>query len=164
MTAPPTEEKVEKVATAVLSTTAKAKARAKKLEKEKAGDSMETDEKEPSGAVASAATTEPAKAEETTDKKSEDGAKDAKTKKEEEEATFGELQNLSRVVPAQRAFVKLKSDSRYAPIKKVTFSGLKYLLNNYINRGQGALGGILLLADKQSGQAEELIEFSTPKG
>jgi 26S proteasome regulatory subunit N2 len=37
----PTEEKVEKVATAVLSTTAKAKARAKKAEKEKTGDSTD---------------------------------------------------------------------------------------------------------------------------
>jgi 26S proteasome regulatory subunit N2 len=37
----PTTEKVEKVATAVLSTTAKAKARAKKAEKEK-GEAMDT--------------------------------------------------------------------------------------------------------------------------
>jgi 26S proteasome regulatory subunit N2 len=40
-TKPPKEEKVEKVATAVLSTTAKAKARAKKAEKEKS-DAMDT--------------------------------------------------------------------------------------------------------------------------
>jgi 26S proteasome regulatory subunit N2 len=111
MTAPPTEEKVEKVATAVLSTTAKAKARAKKLEKEKTGDSMEMDEKETSESTAAAKSPE-----EPTEKKPEE---EKDNSKKEEEPLTEELSNLSRVVPAQIPCIKLKSDSRYGPIKKV---------------------------------------------
>lgn len=64
----------------------------------------------------------------------EKSAEEAPKKEEEpkEEAAFEELENLSRVVPGQVAFVKLKQDTRYVPIKKVIFVQLNVCL--FINR------------------------------
>ncbi|ORX44150.1 hypothetical protein BCR36DRAFT_586280 [Piromyces finnis] len=125
---------VEKVATAVLSTTAKTKARAKKNEKEKNGnepDSMDTDEKkeETQMEVDSA------------EKKDEEVEKQEKKKKQ----TFEKLGNLTRVLPAQLKYITFKEDSRYVPVKK------------------DIVGGITIMEDRRKGEQEELLEFSTPK-
>lgn len=127
-TKPPTTTVVEKVATAVLSTTAKAKARAKKNDK---GEMMDVDKD------TQASTSEAAKAEE----KKEAEEKKPKKKKEE---NFEVLENMARIVPAQLKHIAFKPDSRYIPIKK------------------GEVGGILLMADKQPGEPEELINPSAP--
>ncbi|KAG2183158.1 hypothetical protein INT43_006153 [Umbelopsis isabellina] len=127
-TKPPTTTVVEKVATAVLSTTAKAKARAKKNEK---GEMMDVDKD------TQASTSEAAKVEE----KKEAEEKKPKKKKEE---NFEVLENMARIVPAQLKHIAFKPDSRYVPIKK------------------GQVGGILLMADKQPGEPEELINPSAP--
>jgi 26S proteasome regulatory subunit N2 len=119
------------VATAVLSTTAKAKARAKKSEKDK-GDSMDIDE--------------PVKDDETKTPKEDDTTKDdqqRKSKKKKEE-TYGVLENLSRVVPAQLKRITFKDDCRYVPIKK------------------GVISGIALMEDRRPNEEEELIEPSAP--
>ncbi|KAI8338087.1 armadillo-type protein [Chlamydoabsidia padenii] len=108
---PPSAAVVEKVATAVLSTTAKAKARAKKSEKEK-GDMMDVD-KEPSK-------DEEIKADEE-DTNKDDQRRKGKKKKEE---NYDILENLARVVPAQLKRVAFKDDCRYVPIKKGTVSGI----------------------------------------
>ncbi|CAO3613493.1 unnamed protein product [Cunninghamella blakesleeana] len=108
---PPSATVVEKVATAVLSTTAKQKARAKKTEKEK-GDQMDIDK-------------EPVKEEETT-KEEEEVSKDEqkrKSKKKKEE-NFEVLENLSRVVPAQLKRITFKEDCRYTPIKTGVVNGI----------------------------------------
>ncbi|ORX50506.1 26S proteasome regulatory complex, non-ATPase subcomplex, Rpn2/Psmd1 subunit [Hesseltinella vesiculosa] len=128
----PSTTVVEKVATAVLSTTAKAKARAKKSEKEK-GDSMDVDK-------------EPVKEdEETKEPEEEDTNKeDNRRKTKKKEASFEVLENLSRVVPAQLKRITFKEDARYVPIKK------------------GVLGGILVLKDQRPDEEEELIEPSAP--
>ena len=100
-TKPHTEEVVEKVATAVLSTTAKAKARAKKTDKGK--DDMDTDETK--------------KASEAEDKAAAEKAELAA--KPTPEANFEVLQNFSRVVPSQVKYVTFKENARYIPVKKV---------------------------------------------
>ncbi|CAG8442804.1 7968_t:CDS:10 [Ambispora gerdemannii] len=97
-TKPPATNVVEKVATAVLSTTAKAKARAKKSEKEKGHeipDAMETDE-----------------------------TKEDKKGKKKKEESFEVLENMARVLPAQLQYISFKEDSRYIPVKKGIVGGI----------------------------------------
>ncbi|KNC97437.1 proteasome regulatory particle base subunit RPN2 [Spizellomyces punctatus DAOM BR117] len=137
-TKPPTEEKVEKVATAVLSTTAKAIARAKKIDQQrressKGLEAMDTDEKEPE--------TPTAKEPEGKDKeeKKEEGQPEKKKKKKEDNSEV--LENMARVVPAQVKYIKFKEDSRYVPVKKAS------------------VGGIMLMQDRRSGEQEEIIEL-----
>ncbi|KAG0170052.1 proteasome regulatory particle base subunit [Apophysomyces sp. BC1021] len=102
---PPSATVVEKVATAVLSTTAKAKARAKRSEKEK-GDHMDIDK-------------EPAAKEE----RKEEAKEERKGKKRKEE-NFEILENMARVVPAQLKHISFKEDSRYVPVKKGAVGGI----------------------------------------
>ncbi|KAJ3275043.1 proteasome regulatory particle base subunit [Terramyces sp. JEL0728] len=90
-TKPPTTETVEKVATAVLSTTVKSKARQKKTK-----DAMEVDEEKKEK--------EPEQKEEKKPKKKED--------------QFQVLDNFSRIVQAQEKYIAFQPDSRYTPIKK----------------------------------------------
>ncbi|ORZ21533.1 armadillo-type protein [Absidia repens] len=107
---PPSATVVEKVATAVLSTTAKAKARAKKSDKEK-DDHMDVDK-------------EQVKEEEI--KVDIDTTKDdpRRKNKKKREQTYDVLENLSRVVPAQLKQITFQDDSRYVPIKKGIVSGI----------------------------------------
>jgi len=137
---PPTTTKqakeVEKVDTAVLSTTLKAQLRAKKTEKEKekekeAGDLMDMDNPPSATAPEDEA---PAEKMDTEDKEPEHPAatvedsespKDKKKKKgkKDEEQQFEVLSNLSRVLPAQLKYITFPDGSRYSPIKKV-FPGI----------------------------------------
>jgi len=141
-TKPPTQKEVEKVATAVLSTTAKAKARAKKSEKEKekgqAGEGMDIDK--PSSPTSATAKSDE-KAEGETDKMAVDEAIPSKA---EPEPTSEELQNMARVIPAQVKYISWKQSSRYQPVKK------------------GRVSGIIMISDSKPGEAEEIIPFSTP--
>ncbi|QRW18607.1 26S proteasome regulatory complex, subunit Rpn2/Psmd1 [Rhizoctonia solani] len=100
---PPTKETVEKVATAVLSTTAKAKAREKTKEKEKAandGERMDTDES-------------PAAAAQDDEMKVDEPAPAPTPKRAGPAPTSETLQNLSRVTPAQMQYITFpqKADS-----------------------------------------------------
>lgn len=131
---PPSATVVEKVATAVLSTTAKAKARAKKSEKEK-GDMMDVDKEQPAAAASSSTAAAPTK----------EDAKEEKPKKKREE-NFEVLQNMARVVPAQFKYISFKEESRYTPLKKSN------------------VGGIVMLLDKKPGEKEDLIQPSAPSG
>ncbi|RKP08547.1 armadillo-type protein [Thamnocephalis sphaerospora] len=108
-TKPPTASVVEKVATAVLSTTAKAKARAKKQEKEKTAEetTMDVDE-----------------AKETADTEAADEAQKTEETAVEKEQSFEELSNVSRVLPTQWRFVTFEEGSRYLPVKKGKFGGI----------------------------------------
>ncbi|KAJ8325860.1 proteasome regulatory particle base subunit [Batrachochytrium dendrobatidis] len=130
----PTAEVVEKVATAVLSTTIKAMARAKKAEKAKdkdgADDAMDTDEKKDAllESIESPA-----------------AGPDRKRKKKElpEVEVMQEfVENFSRVVPSHVQYVTFKEKSRYVPIKKES------------------IGGIVMLMDTRPTEAEELIAIS----
>jgi 26S proteasome regulatory subunit N2 len=144
-TKPPTEEKVEKIATAVLSTTAKAKSRAKKAEKEKGGsvEAMDTVCFFINQLIISQDDT-PEQPE-----KPEDNAPDSPVVAVEEkkpEPTSEQVGNMSRITPGQTKFVRFNPDSRYIPVKK------------------GVVSGILLLVDTKPSEAEDLIEYTTPKG
>ncbi|KAJ1018085.1 hypothetical protein NDA16_004954 [Ustilago loliicola] len=115
---PPSEKKVERVETAVLSTTAKAQARQRNKEKERAqaegGEAMDLDDgtnKKEDGDVAM----------------EEDSSKvKSKPKKERKHEPRSEvLPNYSRVTPAQVKFITFPPESRFVPIRPVQGLGSK---------------------------------------
>ncbi|KAF8708026.1 26S proteasome regulatory complex, non-ATPase subcomplex, Rpn2 Psmd1 subunit, partial [Rhizoctonia solani] len=129
---PPTKETVEKVATAVLSTTAKAKAREKTKEKEKAandGERMDTDES-------------PAAAAQDDEMKVDEPAPAPTPKRAGPAPTSETLQNLSRVTPAQMQYITFPAESRFQPVRPI---------------GKGG-GGIVMLVDKKEGEPIEWIQ------
>ncbi|KAI8977190.1 armadillo-type protein [Mycotypha africana] len=135
---PPSATVVEKVATAVLSTTAKAKARAKKIEKEK-GDQMDIDEDKHTG------TKEDEEMQD--DEKKDSGHKSPIQKKQQKkEENFELLENMARVVPAQLKHITFKEDSRYIPVKKEN------------------VGGIIMMIDRKPEEEEDLIQPRVPAG
>ncbi|KAF9982892.1 proteasome regulatory particle base subunit [Mortierella antarctica] len=111
-TKPPTANVVEKVATAVLSTTAKAQAKAKKA-KGTETEAMDEDDK-------------PEEKEKTEEVKDEAKAP-AKPKKE---PTFEKLGNLARVLPAQLKYISFDKEARYVPVKKDVTGGIVVLQDN----------------------------------
>ncbi|EPS42204.1 hypothetical protein H072_3966 [Dactylellina haptotyla CBS 200.50] len=138
-----TEKAVEKIATAVLSTTAKARQRAKRTEKERRereGSVTESMIIDPTPETPIAPTASEANGEV---KEEETGKK--KGKKAQSKETVGyKIDNMSRVLPAQLKYISFLSDSRYVPVKKVT-------------------GGVLLLADKTPEEAAKLLELKSVK-
>lgn len=111
------EKKVEKVETAVLSTTAKAQQRQRVKEREKAreerGDSMEVDDvKKPEAAKV-----------ENDEKTSDKETKKLKRERKPAEPSFSMVPNFSRVVPAQLKYVDFPPESRYLPIRPVLGAG-----------------------------------------
>ena len=126
------EDAPEKVKTAVLSTTAQAKRRAQKKEKQARRGSMDIDQTPTTPRIAnvedkmdtdeSVIKTE----DEKKDSDKSDGAKDGDEKraegvkkKAEKEKVGYEFDNMSRVLPAQLKFISFP-DSRYEPVKKVS--------------------------------------------
>lgn len=147
----PTTAVVEKVATAVLSTTAKAHARAKKTEREKANaEAMDTDApSEPPSATETKAP-ELKEGDAGADKMNGEAIVEAsapgekKPTKRRKEESFEVLSNMARVLPQQLKVITFKEDSRYVPVKK------------------GKVGGILMMLDRKPGEPEELIKPSAP--
>ncbi|XP_076924514.1 26S proteasome non-ATPase regulatory subunit 1 homolog A-like [Bidens hawaiensis] len=111
-TSVPTAMSTVKLPTAVLSTSARAKARATKKEAEKANA-----EKLSGAADSSSVGKGKASGPEDAESMQVDGAAAEKEKKAEPEPTFEILTNPARVVPAQEKFLKFLEDSRYAPVK-----------------------------------------------
>ncbi|KAG1151716.1 hypothetical protein G6F37_010932 [Rhizopus arrhizus] len=142
---PPSATVIEKVATAVLSTTAKAKARAKKVEKEK-GESMDIDKEEQH------------KDEEMKDDVSE---KKEERKKKKKEENFEILENMARVVPAQLKYITFKDDSRYNPVKSASSGGIIMLIDKQPEREEDLLQPRVPSADvvAQSAAQEEAEPF-----
>ncbi|XP_004247848.1 26S proteasome non-ATPase regulatory subunit 1 homolog A [Solanum lycopersicum] len=100
-----------KLPTAVLSTSARAKARASKKEAEKAS-------AEKGAGESSSGATNLGKGGKSTDKDGDSMQVDAPAeKKNEPEPSFEILTNPARVVPAQEKFIKFLEDSRYIPVK-----------------------------------------------
>lgn len=133
-----TEDAPEKIKTAVLSTTAQAKRRAQKKEKQQRRESMDIDQTPTTPKISNLGdkmeTDEPTtKTEEDKEGEKQDGtkkdgeeAKDApaqteglrkKLEKEKEKVGYS-LENMSRVLPAQLKFLSFP-DGRYEPVKKV---------------------------------------------
>lgn len=131
------DEAPEKVATAVLSTTMQAKRRAQRKEKQQRRESMDLDQTPTTPRTVNAqADTKMDVDEEGTDrdkakgdgKEGRDADKDAsavaadgpKKKGEKEKEKVGyELENMSRVLPAQLKFISFQEE-RYEPVKKVS--------------------------------------------
>ncbi|KKK13308.1 putative 26S proteasome regulatory subunit Rpn2, partial [Aspergillus rambellii] len=143
-----TEEAPEKVKTAVLSTTAQAKRRAQRREKQQRRESMDIDQ----------TPTTPKVSDQMPDKmdtdegavKGEEDAKDAEKeavegqkKKIEREKVGYELENMSRVLPAQLKYLTFP-DPRYEPVKRPT-------------------GGVVVVLDKKPEEPRETIEMKASK-
>lgn len=119
----------EKVATAVLSTTAKARQRAKRTEKQKAAKEAASRGDDDAMPIDSAPLihAQPAPANDTimiSDERKpiEEDKRDSdveKKKKTEKEKTGYEIGNLSRVLPEQLKYISFPAEGRYVPIKKV---------------------------------------------
>lgn len=166
---PPLEEKKErereKVTTAVLSITAKARRREAHSGKESpattsaAQDTMEVDEQAPAAALATAkkedatpatvattsATQEEAKKEDIdtsagAEAKAEVKAEAKAETKAKPEPTFELLSNPARVVKPQLKLLTMPEGSRYRPIKDIT------------------IGGVIMVTDTKSSEEEELVE------
>lgn len=129
---PPTEKKAEKVQTAVLSTTAKAKARQIKKEKEQEGTNEDS-----------------IMADATSSKKDEGSAmkvdeKPTKAKKERKvEPGFEMLNNYSRVTPSQLRYISFQSDSRFFPIRKVGLDSPNQGIKNQVYNTETVAGRVL---------------------
>ncbi|KAH0538270.1 hypothetical protein FGG08_005141 [Glutinoglossum americanum] len=162
-----TDEAPEKVATAVLSTTAQAKRRAQKKERAQKHDSMDieptsatprtadprADDKDKmdiddEGSKVKSEKTEGEKSEEKEGEKevtpSTDGAKKKNGKDVEKEKVGYWIENMSRVLPAQLKFISFPADGRYEPIKKPT-------------------GGVVLLTDTKPSDPKTLLELKSRK-
>ncbi|KAG7450628.1 uncharacterized protein BT62DRAFT_991500 [Guyanagaster necrorhizus] len=176
---PPKKEAAAKVATAVLSTTAKVKAREKKKAAAE-GDAMETDEpkKEGDGDIEMKTEESPAKGGDISpiNGSMSNLADDSKTstqptttaapspKSRKSEPSSETLPNFSRVTPAQLSYITFPSDGRYQPVRavssKVTIKAGRggKLPTSGINLYSGG-GGILLLADLRPDEEGEFIDL-----
>lgn len=164
-TKPPTKETVEKVKTAVLSTTAKVTARAKAKEAEQGKtEAMETDDK---------AEEKPAESTDDAEMKVDDPTGEDKkkdqTKRKAPEPSSSRLENLSRVTPAQLQYVSFPSDSRYVPVRPVNSgsapapASLSSVTSSRSAPPVGFGGGILLMRDTKPGDAAEFHELEVLK-
>ncbi|KAJ5222453.1 uncharacterized protein N7469_008693 [Penicillium citrinum] len=143
-----TEETPEKVKTAVLSTTAQAKRRAQRREKQARRESMDIDQTPTTPKVSEQSpekmeTDEAPKAEGDEGKEGEKAAGEGQKKKAEREKVGYELDNMSRVLPAQLKYLTFP-DPRYEPVKRPT-------------------GGVVVVLDKQPDEPREVVELKASK-
>ncbi|KAI9733050.1 MAG: proteasome regulatory particle base subunit [Cirrosporium novae-zelandiae] len=144
------DEAPEKVKTAVLSTTAQAKRRAQKKEKQARRESMDIDQR-PTTPKKPAADADKMDTDEKDSSKKEDKegetegtpAPEGQKKKVEKEKVGYELENMSRVLPAQLKYLSFP-DSRYIPIKKPT-------------------GGVVVVIDSKPDEPKDLIELKSTR-
>ncbi|KAB8265857.1 armadillo-type protein [Aspergillus pseudonomiae] len=142
-----TEEAPEKVKTAVLSTTAQAKRRAQRREKQQRRESMDIDQTPTTPKVSDQMpdrmeTDDTAKVEDDT-KEGEKESGEGQRKKVERERVGYELENMSRVLPAQLKYLTFP-DPRYEPVKRPT-------------------GGVVVVLDNKPEEPRETIEMKASK-
>ncbi|KAI0361309.1 26S proteasome regulatory complex non-ATPase subcomplex Rpn2/Psmd1 subunit [Trametes cingulata] len=165
-TKPPKKETVTKVATAVLSTTAKAKAR----EKRKAaaeGETVATDEKKDGDVEMKSGEPSTTRNEDVSPISLAEGTSTPKSRKSE--PSFEKLSNFSRVTPAQLAYITFPPENRYQPVRVVSTRPPPGPSKNPKSASAAALaaeryaggGGILIMADTRPGEKTEYIEFET---
>jgi len=133
-----TEEAIEKVKTAVLSTTAQAKRRQLAKDRQKGAESMDVD-MVPTTPKAEAADGEKMEV----DENASDGKENVKRKVEKEKVGY-DLGNMARVLPAQIKHISFPSEGRYQPVKKPT-------------------GGVILLTDTKPDEPKSLLELKARK-
>ncbi|KAF4549729.1 26S proteasome regulatory subunit rpn2-like protein [Elsinoe fawcettii] len=147
-----TEEVPEKVKTAVLSTTAQAKRRKQAKERQARRESMDVDTSPTTPKVEGIPDSDKMDTDENVIETTKDGEKDGeqpseteKVKKRVEREKVGyELENMSRVLPAQIKYISFNQDGRYQPVKKPT-------------------GGVILLNDTQPSEKKTLMELKSKK-
>jgi 26S proteasome regulatory subunit N2 len=158
-----TEEAPEKVKTAVLSTTAQAKRRAQRREKQARRESMDLDQ-----APTTPKATEPEamdmddvpKEEGDEAKEAEKSAAEGQKKKAEREKVGYELDNLSRVLPAQLKYLTFP-DPRYEPVKRVCSLSISTNISK-LTQIQPT-GGVVVVLDKQPDEEREVFELKASK-
>ncbi|KAL4929126.1 proteasome regulatory particle base subunit RPN2 [Aspergillus undulatus] len=136
------EEAPEKVKTAVLSTTALAKRRAQRREKQARRESMDVDQTPTTPKVADQLPDKMDTDETKGDEDLKEGEKEAvegQKKKVEREKVGYELENMSRVLPAQLKYLTFP-DPRYEPVKRPT-------------------GGVVVVLDKTPEEPRDVIEL-----
>ncbi|EDN10425.1 hypothetical protein HCAG_06228 [Histoplasma mississippiense (nom. inval.)] len=140
------DEAPEKVKTAVLSTTAQAIRRAQRREKQQRRESMDIDQTPATPKVSTqhldkmdVDETEVKTEEEGNDRVKEETPTEAPKRKAEKEKVGYELENMSRVLPAQLKFLTFP-DPRYEPVKRPT-------------------GGVVVVLDKTPSEPREIIEL-----
>jgi 26S proteasome regulatory subunit N2 len=151
-----TDEAPTLIATAVLSTTAQAKRRAQKKERAQRRESMDIDQtpttpkiNAPVGGDKMDVDEESKDKEGKSDDKKTESDKEGSSpteiakKKLEKEKVGYDIENMSRVLPAQLKFISFPS-GRYKPVKKPT-------------------GGVILMLDTQPGEEKVLIEEKLKK-
>ncbi|KAL4784793.1 armadillo-type protein [Aspergillus varians] len=140
------EEAPEKVKTAVLSTTAQAKRRALRREKQQRRESMDIDQTPTTPKVADQIPEKMETDEANDDEELKEGEKEAvegQKKKVEREKVGYELENMSRVLPAQLKYLTFP-DPRYEPVKRPT-------------------GGVVVVLDNTPEEPREVIELTASK-
>lgn len=163
------EDAPEKVKTAVLSTTAQAKRRAQKKEKQQRRESMDIDQTPTTpktSNIGDKMEIEDEKDGEKIDSTKKDGEEakelpqvDILRKKMEREKIGCNLENMSRVLPAQLKFISFP-DGRYEPVKKVrnTCQILTLVAND-----KQPTGGVILLTDSTPKEPKTLMELKARK-
>jgi 26S proteasome regulatory subunit N2 len=143
-----TDEAPEKVKTAVLSTTAQAKRRAQKKERQQRRESMDIDQ--PTPVTPKMPMEDKMETDESAIKNDvpKEGEKDnapaeGLKKKMEKEKVGYEIENMSRVLPAQLKYLTFP-DLRYEPVKRPT-------------------GGVILVIDTQPDAERETLELKASK-
>ena len=159
------EEAPEKVKTAVLSTTAQAKRRKIAKDRQNRRESMDIDQP-----------TTPKPDADAGDKMDEDNIVDTSKPEEKEkevspkakllkERAGYELENMSRVLPAQVRWISFPSEGRYQPVKKVSIShrhSFPHPMNSPLTPSQPT-GGVVLVEDTQPTEPKSLLELKARK-
>ncbi|KAJ2927156.1 hypothetical protein H1R20_g9903, partial [Candolleomyces eurysporus] len=157
----PKKEAATKVATAVLSTTAKVKAREKKKAAAE-GETMDLDKPDGDADVEMSDTKDGDVS--PINHLSEDSKPSSSRKKLE--PTSETKPNFSRVTPAQLAYISFPSDGRYQPVRTVTSTkqgrGFTSKASGVGPEKYGGGGGILILSDLRPDEEAEFIELEAP--
>lgn len=161
------EEAPEKVKTAVLSTTAQAKRRAQRREKQARRESMDIDQTPTTPKVSDQLpekmeTDEGAEKGEEEAKEGEKGAGEGPKKKVEREKVGYELENMSRVLPAQLKYLTFP-DPRYEPVKRVGSQSHSIHSRKLLIFHQQPTGGVVVVLDKSPEEPRETIEMKASK-
>jgi 26S proteasome regulatory subunit N2 len=161
-----TEDAPEKVKTAVLSTTAQAKRRAQKKEKLQRRESMDIDPAPTTPKISHTGdrmdTDEPApKTDEGEESKEAAPQAEGLKKKMEREKVGYNIENMSRVLPAQLKFISFP-DGRYEPVKKVRFAVYFWRQKQSLTSKQPT-GGVILLNDTTPSEPRTLMELKARK-
>ncbi len=161
-----TEDAPEKVKTAVLSTTAQAKRRAQKKEKLQRRESMDIDPAPTTPKISHTGdrmdTDEPVpKTDEGEESKEAAPQAEGLKKKMEREKVGYNIENMSRVLPAQLKFISFP-DGRYEPVKKVR-SAVYFWRQKQSLTSKQPTGGVILLNDTTPSEPKTLMELKARK-